>query len=491
MNMKKKSYILAMVVAASVGLTSCDSYLDINQDPNAITEVQSDFLFPTPEMNLAATMGVAFNVYGGYCAEVYGQGLGGSNYRDYSRFFVNSVNTQASWTQLYSRVLKNLQVVIDQSENAPGDKFAATVLRAYTLQTLVDAYGECPYTEAVGDISQPKYDEGQDIYAGIIKEIDDAMAGLSGSETVCKNFLFSSGAAATTGTTAPWIKFANSLKLRLLMRERKAVDVSSQLAALVAADNFITADVAYDKCWSNAAGSYSPLFQEYQTISSDMVPGIAFTATVTNLSDPRYTFNYVDGDNGFLGAMSGSNLSTFNVTGDNYMAKINYRYNIPVFLMTVAEVQFFLAEYYAAVANNQTKAQAAYEAAIAASFATCGVNGAAAYTGRNPLGDNALKTIGEQKWIALAHTMQGFEAWCELRRMNYPAFNDVSPNDVIAMIQNHNTTSYPTATIFTPYDAYLAPKTLCARFPYPEISTGYNKNAPTTKEATVPVFWDK
>ena len=59
------------------------------------------------------------------------------------------------------------------------------------------------------------------------------------------------------------------------------------------------------------------------------------------------------------------------------------------------------------------------------------------------------------------------------------------------MIQNHNTTSYPTGTIFTPYDAYLAPKTLCARFPYPEISTGYNKNAPTAKAATEAVFWDK
>ena len=489
--MKKKSYILAMAVAACVGMTSCDSYLDINQDPNAITEVANDYLFPTPEMNLAATMGVAFNVYGGYCAEVYGQGLGGSNYRDYSRFFVNSVNTQASWTQLYSRVLKNLQVVIDQSATAPGDKLAATVLRAYALQTLVDAYGECPYTEAVGSISQPVYDEGKDIYAGIIAELDAAMEGLTGTEAVCKNFLFSSGAAAATGTTAPWIKFANSLKLRLLMRERMAADVTSQLAALVAKDNFITSDVAYDKCWSNATGSFSPLFQEYQTITSDMVPGIAFTATVTNLGDPRYTFNYVDGDNGFLGAMSGSNLSTFNVTGDKYMAKINYRYNMPVFLMTVAEVQFFLAEYYAVVANNQAKAQQAYEEAIAASFATCGVDGAAAYAGRNPLGSNALKAIGEQKWLALAHTLQGFEAWCELRRLNYPAFNDLDPTEVIAMIQNHNTTSYPSGTIFTPYDAYLAPKTLCARFPYPEISTGYNKNAPTAKAATEAVFWDK
>jgi len=491
MNMKKKSYIFALVMVASTGLTSCDDYLDINQDPNAITEVANDYLFPTPEVNLAATIGVAFNVYGGYCAEVYGQGLGGSNYNDYSRFFVNSVNTQASWTQLYSRVLKNLQVIIDQSESAPGDKLAATVLRAYTLQTLADAYGECPYKEAVGNNSQPAYDEGADIYAGIIAELDNAMVGLSGNETVCKNFLFSSNAAASAGTTEPWIKFANSLKLRLLMRERQAVDVSSQLAELIADDNFITADVAYDKCWSNAAGSYSPLYQESQTITTDMAPGIALTATAVDYGDTRYIFNYKVGDNGFLGAMSGTNLSIFNITGDNYLAKMNYRYDMPVFLMTLAEVKFFLAEYYAVVVNNQSKAEEAYNAAIEASFTTCGASGAAAYITRNPLGSNPLKTIGEQKWLALAYTLQGFEAWCELRRLNYPAFNDLKATDVIEMIQNHNTTGYPAATIFTPYDNYLPVKTLCARFPYPEISTGYNKNAPTPKSSTEPVFWDK
>jgi hypothetical protein len=486
--MKKILFLSAIVLGLAT--TSCDSYLDINDDPNAVTQVDNDYLMPTPEMNLASTMGVAFNVYGGYCAEVYGQGLGGSNYLDYSRFFVNSVNTQASWTQLYSRVLKNLQVIIDQSSKAPGDKLAATVLRAYTLQTLVDAYGECPYKEAMIN-SQPAYDEGQDIYNGIIKEIDDALEGITGTETVCKNFLFSSSASASTGTAAAWVKFANSLKLRILMRERAAADVNAQLAALVADGNFITSDVVYDKCWSNATGSFSPLYQEYQKITSDMAPGIAFTATVTNLSDPRYTFNYVNGDNGFLGAMSGSNLSTDNVTGDDYLAKINYRFNMPVFLMTVAEVDFFLAEYYAAVASNAALAQNYYEAAIEASFNTCGVAGAAAYITRNPLGANAVKTIAEQKWIALGHTLQGFESWCELRRLNYPAFNDLSATDVIAMIQNHNSLSYPECTIFTPYNNYLSPKTLCARFPYPAISTGYNSNAPATKEATVAVFWDK
>ena len=486
--MKKILFLSAIVLGLAT--TSCDSYLDINQDPNAITSVENDNLFPTPEMNLAATMGVAFNMYGGYCAEVYGQGLGGSNYLDYSRFFVNSVNTQASWTQLYSRVLKNLQVIIDQSTNAPGDKLAATVLRAYTLQVLADAYGECPYTEAMVN-QQPAYDDGKDIYAGIIAELDKALEGLTGSETVCKNFLFSSAASASAGTSAPWIKFANSLKLKILMRERAAVDVTSQLAALVAENNFITSDVVYDKCWSNADGSYSPLFAEYQTISTDLAPGIAFTATVLSTSDSRYTFNYVNGDNGFLGAMSGSNLSTDGVSGDNYLAKVKYRFDMPVFLMTVAEVEFFLAEYYSAVSSDATKAQSHYENAIMASFETCGVAGGDAYAARCPLGDNPLKTIGVQKWLTLGHTLQGFEAWCEVRRLNYPAFNDLSASEVIAMIQTHNTLNYPEGTIFTPYNNYLPAKTLCARFPYPAVSTGYNKNAPVTKESTVTVFWDK
>ena len=57
-----------------------------------------------------------------------------------------------------------------------GDYLAATVLLDYNYQLLVDAFGETPYSEAL-DVSKlsPKYDDGKDIYAGLVADLEDAL----------------------------------------------------------------------------------------------------------------------------------------------------------------------------------------------------------------------------------------------------------------------------------------------------------------------------
>ena len=55
--MKKLAIISAIILG--LGTTSCDSYLDINQDPNSPAEkdVTSSMLLPAAEMNLADSYG--------------------------------------------------------------------------------------------------------------------------------------------------------------------------------------------------------------------------------------------------------------------------------------------------------------------------------------------------------------------------------------------------------------------------------------------------
>ena len=169
-------------------LTACDDYLDINDSPNAISSVENDYILPTPEVNIASTVGVQFNVLGGYNAQVYGQNAGCSNYLDYSRFLVTASNCQGAWTQLYSRVLQQLEVIRSQSAEEPGTYLAATVLRAYAFQLIVDAWGEAPFTEALNpSITQPVYDDGAAIYASIISELEAAKAAAQPGDAVCAN----------------------------------------------------------------------------------------------------------------------------------------------------------------------------------------------------------------------------------------------------------------------------------------------------------------
>lgn len=496
--MKMKRFIYAIAGCAMLSLSSCD--LDINDNPNAISEVDNDNIFPTAEMNLATTVAVQFNVLGGYNAEMYSQNAGSTNYLDYSQFLVTSTNASGAYTQLYSRVLQQLEVVRNQSVSEPGSFLAATALRAYTYQMLVDAFGETPYTEALTDATQPKYDEGEDVYAGIIKELEEAKAAASSSDAVCANMLF--GKTTATATKADdWISFANSLLLKLYMRESKVKDVKAQVAALIAEDNFITSDVVYDQCWSNALGSYSPLFGEHKIIATDMVVNYAVSATVKaeGVNDSRLYTLWSPGEKGMIGTVSGTNLSAeLSSCKDSYFAQPNYSFDMPVFLMTVSEVKFFLAEYYATIATDMAKAEQYYKDALAASFATLGAadvsaDVAAAY----PLDQaNPKKSLGIQKWIHLTATMQGFEGWCELRRIGYPAFSDQTAEDLISTDIagfKEMPQTYEPGTLYTPKNVYakVGAKNLRQRFDYASISTQYNNNVPATKDPTVPVFWNK
>src|SRR5690606_36451408 len=111
-----------------------------------------------------------------------------------------------------------------------------------------------------------------------------------------------------------------------------------------------------------------------------------------------------------------------------YFNRPAMRYNSPVYLITKAETEFFIAEYYART-GAAADAKMHYEAAITESFLSAGLDAAdaeAVYTGVYAY-DNAdyKRLIGIQKWVALAGT-NNFEAWRELRRLKYPTFGSVS-----------------------------------------------------------------
>ena len=213
--MKKLAIISTFILGLAA--TSCDSYLDINESPNSPKEsdLNASILFPAAEMNLAGSYGDFLRITGGYYAQYYVQSFGTSNYLDYSRFEMSATRSSSTYTQLTSRTQKNLQLVRDiaaKNENW-GDYLAATVLRAFTYQTLVDCYGEVPYTEALDATNPtPHYDDGKTIYTGILSELDEALSLAKASDPVCTNLLF-------PGQTAdPWIKFANALKLKIYSR---------------------------------------------------------------------------------------------------------------------------------------------------------------------------------------------------------------------------------------------------------------------------------
>lgn len=219
---------------------------------------------------------------------------------------------------------------------------------------------------------------------------------------------------------------------------------------------------------------------------------LALLGTMSASDDNRLTAFFDRNSNGgYEGAISGTNFSTTKLYKSGYWCRPKATATMPVYLLTVAEVDFFLAEYYARYGTS-AEAETYYKAAVEASFKTAGVDGAEDVLDAYPW-DNAnyKKVIGIQKWVALSG-INPFEGWCELRRLKYPAFGTVKGTD----IYNESTDAYAPGkyvpgTLYDPIkrNTELEANKVLQRFRYAENSVNRNPNAPATKGDGVPVFW--
>lgn len=495
-----KKYISILFSVLVLGLTGCKDYMDINYDPNSPAEenLTSDMILPAAEMNIAATYAYTLHILGAYNAQYYAQQFGTPNYVKYSQFEVSPENGSGAYRQLFQRALSNLNTVLKkaEAENQTAVFLQATVLRAFAFQLLVDAFGEVPYTEAFDPANlAPKYDNGQDIYEGLLKEIDAALANLNSGDMVATSFIFPSK------SQDDWISFAEAEKLRLLSRLSSVKNVSSDIQAIIDAGKLPAGNIQIAGCWANANGQANPFYSEERAswgrVTHNVIANVAIIGSLQtdSYTDPRIAAWFQkNGDGKFQGSISGTNLSTVE---DKYAStavwsELVLDYNTPVIFISRAEIDFFLAEFYARK-GDAVAAAAAYEDAIAASFATAGVSGADANIAEFPYNQSKWEeVIGLAKWKALAG-INGFEGYTELRRLKQPTFGSVKASDMYAGSGALDLTKYEPGTLYTPFQVFnqVGDNKLLARFPYPEISSARNSNAPEFPGYTEPIFWGK
>lgn len=496
-----KKYILPSMIVAAMTFTSCNDYLDINSNPNSPGNEESlsyALIYPGVEMAYAANVGDYLRSCAGYLSEYYAQQFGTSNYIVFTQFQPTQARTSVFYTQFNLRVISNASIVRKKAE-AAGDwatNLAATVMSCAAYQDLVDMYGETPYSEALNtDNPMPKYDSGEAVYAGLISELDDAISKVSDQKQVgVTSFLM------PDATAADWIKVANALKLRILMREHNVVNVSSQLQSLISQNNFPTADVQWAGCWQNASEKANPFYSEEFAdwgAQKNAILNCALEVTMSAYNDNRLPvyFTRSQYDGGIHGGVSGDNnngaAAPFSTTA--YWSRPNMAYDSPVDFISLAEIEFFLAEYYAENGDFNAGAQH-YSAAVNASFASAGVDGAEAAISAYPFDtENWKRSLGVQKWVHFG-CVNTFQGWCELRRLKYPSFDaSVTGEDMYPGGQNFSiTTSILTpGYLYTPYKSYLEDNELAQRFPYSNASENTNDNVPEFPGFTEPIFWAK
>ncbi|WP_297804697.1 SusD/RagB family nutrient-binding outer membrane lipoprotein [uncultured Polaribacter sp.] len=426
----KKLNIIIYTFLSFILMTGCDrGFEELNLDPNASTAVPAHLLLGGPQRIYMNSMYGA--QAGGDMGACWSQHWSKVQYNDEARYVPRRGVIDGIWSTMYASVISESKAMYNLAEAEGNNSLmgAGLVMQAVGYQTLVDFYGPIPFTESIdGNILQPTYDSETVVYEGIIQMLTDASAMLaSGNGTIT-----SSSDLFYGGDASKWVKLANSLKFRALMRISATRNVGAELQALMGKMFTSNADSA-QLTYLEAAPDANPIWEtivdgnraEYK-INSVLVE------TMTALNDDRLAVyagenasgNIVGKPSGF-GAQTtlpneglGYTYANISPLGAKYLTA-----TLPGVLMSYSQLSFLIAQ--AAnegyISGGITSAQDWYTEGIKASFEFNGVS-STAYLAQGSIGfstqaDGRTK-IATQEWIALFG--QGFESWTEWRRNKIP-----------------------------------------------------------------------
>ena len=424
----------------------------LEQDFNHIkAPLNSEFLgiFNTTHWKYQLQQNLNADIWSGYMATptpFKGAAGDNSNYN-----YVNGWNGFI-WDLAYTDVMANAYQ-LERLTKGKYDQFYALslILKVEGMHRTTDIFGPIVYSKFGTTDKVVTYDAQADVYTQMFKELDFAVTELTKRANANEvSTLTGPDISTYNGDYKQWVKFANSLRLRLAMRIVKINPTLAKTEAEKAVNHaFGVMTTNADVCKLIIPNYIDPIF----TIS-DAWGDIRMSADMESImggyADPRlakYFNKSTDFPAEYRGVRTGINMiAKSDRTGMSGIGEIVSK-NEKV-LMTTAEVFFLRAEGALRGWNMGGTAQSLYEAGITASFAQHGFSGAAAYYGDNvktalPFTDvkdaanNAvpvnnvtiawngaatnevkLQKIITQKWIA--NFPEGQEAWSEYRRTGYP-----------------------------------------------------------------------
>lgn len=419
-----------VVIAALLLFSGCKDYLDINDDPNNPTDATLDLILPVGISSVGIQVGGSYHNLGGFWSQYYTQSPDAGQYEAIDEYNITSDFFDREWTDIYAGGINDLETIRDKAMDAGEGNYylIATLVQAYGFHFLADLYNEIPYSDALGGLEgnfSPKWDKGSDVYKGLLTAIDDALAFQASSP----GSIPGGDDLVYGGDMAQWIGFANTLKLRIHMRQSGTPQGDqAAIKALVAANNFITRD-AKMTAFADEQNKRNP----YYEVQVDRLGGVNQAASNTIVkylvdnSDDRIDALLVQGGTGQWVAKEQGDFANRDISfGD--LATPNMEATTPVYFFTVAEVNFLVAEANLRF-NGGAGAKEAYEAGIDASFNMLGVAGASGYYGTGGVYEwNAGGTMDEQweqimlqKWVAMCNA-QNLEAFFEINRTGYPKY---------------------------------------------------------------------
>lgn len=241
---------------------SCKKYLDINTNPNQATSATPELILP---QSLTYTAGVV-NSYNSYGAQtgLYAANAGGyGGFGESITYNYTTANT-GLWGTTYDN-LEDYQAIFNKTEAQPVyDYFngVARIMKVYEFQLLVDAFNDIPYESALQGSNNltPAYTAGKDIYKDLASQLDSGIAKLNSGAAVPGVAPLANADVLFGGNTAKWKQFANTLKLRLIIRGGDKVAFVNKTFS---SDGFLTSDALINPGYTRDNGKQNPAWNTW------------------------------------------------------------------------------------------------------------------------------------------------------------------------------------------------------------------------------------
>lgn len=469
--MKKLNRLIILLPALCL-LAACDKdFGNINKNPYSLTDINPALLLTNAQQLTSPGSWEGEQTIVQQFVNAYNTGAtAGFNFNEDNNTF-----NITRWNDSYPSPIK----LLEQAASMVSGNSARTNLyqmiriwKSYIYMTLVDTYGDVPYSKAGKAFLEanfyPEYDKDEVIYESLYNEIKTATAALNpGGDFVREDLFF-----GTTGNAAAqvvkWKKLGYSLLLRLGMRYSRLDQAKAKTIVQEAYNGGLTQAVdddvliVYTPVYTNQLNENQRIINPYfyylaepfinqlkathdprlKYISgkyTDPNQAVALTPDTTTANQYGFPVGYDQ-----LSVLNMPGYRGQNGTGQNY-SQLNYLVlgsaTAPIFYITHAQTSLLLAEaafrgwlsglpgvmtvqqYYEAGVKASMDAYSKYPNTPSPAVPVTLENNYLAQPDVAYSAANALELINTQYWIASVGN--GAEAFANFRRSGYPT---LSPN---------------------------------------------------------------
>jgi len=445
-------YITA--IAAVLALGSCtDNFDEYNTNKYEPTDLPLASYFPSmfdclasPEENPCQRNNSFWACFGGYVTAP----------QTWSRSTLFSTwNVDDNWNKwsvewYYDKFYPSYFTIEQRSEGKGYFFQMARLLRIATMHYVLSFQGPLPYSQMSNGQYAVAYDDEKTAWHAMIDDLDEVIEELTSAAATSSAKPLASVDYVYGGDTRMWVKFANSLKLRMAMRISSVdPEYAKTKAEEAVAHSIGVMTAASDSAYDNLNGRYKNGYFTVGDSWGEMRANACITAYMNGYNDPRRAAYFREAEldgGGYIGVRSGDP----NATPAKYAqySRMKVEQTTPMAVFYASEAWFLRAEGALKGWNMGGTVQQLYEQGVRTSFDEWGASGVDAYLADNTslpgnytdpvnssmsianqnkttiawdesaTAEKKLERIITQKWIA--NFPLGLEGWSDFRRTGYP-----------------------------------------------------------------------